>query len=226
MEYVCGGYFLTKRSGCRVPGTNFVTLSPNHTYFFPDSWAISWVGETDIERFHCATALGIPESTLPSLIARVTSEFDAGTFGWPNVMPTLAATQTMLRLLPWSPEWLLLAFGIAGDDLGGVLAANAPPPTRPGFAPTGAGGIFEVLSRRVPLEPGFDPIGFDALQISFGFVDETIMDYQLPAIGYNGAVTTDGLLPDYEAARTVGALLGTPDRAFTAAIIVSYDPYG
>ena len=62
MEYVCGGYFLTKRSGCRVPGTNFVTLSPNHTYFFPDSWAISWVGETDIERFHCATALGIPES--------------------------------------------------------------------------------------------------------------------------------------------------------------------
>ncbi len=111
MEWISGGYYLTKRTSCRNPGTNFVTLSPDDAYFFPDSWAIAWCNEEDAARAHCATALGISESALPTLIPQITELFEK-LFGWPNVMPSTDAAQAMLRLLPPSDGWLLLGVGI------------------------------------------------------------------------------------------------------------------
>ena len=59
---VCGGYFLTKRGserGGRGPKDR-LTVSSDFACFFPDSWALSWVRDSEEGRESHAVALDIP----------------------------------------------------------------------------------------------------------------------------------------------------------------------
>jgi hypothetical protein len=234
VDFICGGYFLTKRGPHRAYGRatlerpgNFVTLSPERVHFFPDSWAISWVTESEATRAETATALGIPASSLPALISRVTGAFEE-LFFWPNVIPTVAAARQLLQMVPPSPGWLIVGFGVAEDDVAGLLERNAPPAQKPGFAPTGSGGVFEVLAKRQPLEPGSVELGFDVLEIGYGMLWHTCLDFDLAATrAYAGALNANGLLPDYaaatDAARVLTNQLHAANRGtVTAAQIVHY----
>lgn len=235
MEFICGGYFLTKRGPHRTyeranlgqPG-NFVTLSPERVYFFPDSWALSWVSESETTRAEVTTALGIPASSLPALIPQVTGAFEE-LFFWPNVIPTVSAARQLLQMVPPSPGWLIVGFGVAEDDVAGLLERNAPPAQKPGLAPTGSGGVFEVLANRQPLEPGFVELGFDVLEISYGMLWHTCLDFDLAATeAYEGALNANGLLPESAAATHAARVLMNQlhpanPLIVTAAQIVHYD---
>src|SRR5438552_17756366 len=75
MDFVCGGYFLTKpgsERGGRAPPAR-ISLSKDYACFFPDDWALSWVQDSDEGRESHAAPLGIPPEELRSLIPRVTS---------------------------------------------------------------------------------------------------------------------------------------------------------
>jgi hypothetical protein len=235
MEFICGGYFLTKRGprGAEAvtrPG-KFVTISSRTGfYFFPDSWALSWVNESETTRVAIAAALDIPPSALPSLIPQVTDVFEK-LFFWPNAIPSVDAARQLLQLVPRSPDWLLVGFAVAAEQVERLLARNAPPPQKPGFAPTGAGGVFKTLAERKPLEPGFVELGFDVLNIDHGMVLQTNLDFDLALTkAYDGILNAEGLLPEYAAARHAAEVLtnrrdlGSP-RTMTAAKIVSYDAY-
>jgi len=235
VEFICGGYFLTKRGPHRTyeranlgqPG-NFVTLSPERVYFFPDSWALSWVSESETTRAEVTTALGIPASSLPALIPQVTGAFEE-LFFWPNVIPTVSAARQLLQMVPPSPGWLIVGFGVAEDDVAGLLERNAPPAQKPGLAPTGSGGVFEVLANRQPLEPGFVELGFDVLEISYGMLWHTCLDFDLAATeAYEGALNANGLLPESAAATHAARVLMNQlhpanPLIVTAAQIVHYD---
>ena len=231
MDFVCGGYFLTKRRprerAFRPQGT-FVTISPERVQFFPDTWAISWATESDEDRVERAAALDIPASALPALIPQVTELFER-LFFWPNVIRSVAAARELLHLLARTPGWLLIGFDVAPADVEDLLVRNAPAPQVPGFAPTRAGGVFETLSERKPLEPGFSERGFDVLCIGSGMVWHSHLDFDLALTkAYDGALNVDGLLPDYSSARRAAEVLtnnpavGSP-RPFIAARIVTYE---
>ena len=238
MEFICGGYFLTKRGPHRAydratlgqPG-NFVTLSPERVYFFPDSWALSWVSESETTRAEATTALGILASSLPTLIPQVTRAFEE-LFFWPNVIPTVSAARQLLQMVPPSPGWLVVGFGVAEDDVATLLERNEPPAQKPGFAPTGSGGVFQVLANRKPLEPGFVELGFDVLEISYGMLWHSCLDLDLAATeAYDGALNANGLLPDYAAATHAARVLMNQlhpanPGIVTAAQIVHYDSEG
>jgi hypothetical protein len=230
VDFVCGGYFLTKR-GPRErafrPQGSFVTISPEQVQFFPDTWAISWTQDSDEDRVERAAALDVPASALPDLVPAVTDLFDK-LFFWPNVIRSVAAARQLLQLLPATPGWLLIGFGVAADDVQDFLLRNAPPPQVPGFAPTGAGGVFKVLAERKPLEPGFNERGFDVLCIDYGMVLQSHLDFDLALTkAYADPLNAEGLLPDYSAARHAAEVLennpvvGSP-RTLTAARIVTY----
>ena len=231
MEFICGGYYLTKR-GPRGrafrPQGGFVTISPEQVQFFPDTWAISWARVSDEDRAERAAALDIPGSALPALIPQVTELFDR-VFLWPNVIRSVADARQLLQLLPPTPGWLLVAFDVAAQDVEDLLVRNAPAPQIPGFAPTGSGGVFDTLAERKPLEPGFSERGFDVLCIDYGMVFESHLDFDLALTkAYAGPLNADGLLSDYPAAKraagvlTNNAAVGTP-RTLIAARIVTYE---
>jgi hypothetical protein len=221
VDYICGGYFLTK-SDCPV-----LTLSPEHATFFPDSWAISWCSGDEGARLRSAAVLGIPSSALPRLVPRVTAAFDE-LFFWPNVIPSVDAARALLQFLPASKGWTLLAFGVSGEDAATLMARNAPPPPQPGYAPVGSTGIYATLQKGKPLEPGGVELGFDTLEIGFGLLWHTSLDFDLGATDLAGTTIAHGLLPDYaSAARAAHALTSrlAPNNpgTVTAAQIVRYD---
>ena len=82
-------------------------------------------------------------------------------------------------MVPPSADWLIVGFGVGEDEVAGLLERNAPPAQKPGFAPTGSGGVFEVLAKRQPPERGFVELGFDALEISHGMLWHTCLDFDL-----------------------------------------------
>lgn len=133
--------------------------------------------------------------------------------------------------MPPSPGWLVVGFAVTGEDVEGLVVSNAAEPQKPGFAPTASGGVFGMLAKRKPLEPGFLELGFDVLDIIAGMVWHTNLDFDLTRAGaYDGMLNADGLLPDYAAARRATEVLAnqrgvdTPGK-LTAAKIVSYDAY-
>ena len=130
MDFICGGYFLTKPG----PGS-VITLSPEQAHFFPDSWAISWTTHSDATRAENAAALGIPASTLPAVIQQVTDAFE-DLFFWPNVIPSVSYARRLLQMVPHSSDWLIVGFGVSDEGARSLLASNAPLPHQPGFAPS------------------------------------------------------------------------------------------
>jgi hypothetical protein len=222
VDFICGGYFLTKPG----PGSA-VTLSPEQVHFFPDSWAIAWTRQSDATRAESAAALGIPGSALPAVIQQVTDAFE-DLFFWPNVIPSVSHARRLLEMVPHSNDWLIVGFGVSEEDSRSLLASNAPLPRQPGFAPTGSGGIFDVLAKRQPLEAGFLELGFDVLEISHGLLWHTSLDFDLRGTkAYDGALNVDGLLPSYPAAQRAARVLtsslgrGNPSTV-TPALIVRY----
>ena len=237
VEFISGGYFLTKRGPYRLasgpaPRGAFVTISPQQVHFFPAAWALSWTSGDDEVRLEAAAALDIPASVVPALIEEVTRLFNERTFGWPNVMPSVAVARQLLQLLPQSPGWLLVGVGLAVEDVDRLLLANAPPAQVPGFAPNGAGGLYELLCERKPLEPGGVELGFDVLNIAHGQVEQSNLDFDLGSLGaYDGALNGDGLFPEFASARRAAQVL-TNNAAvgssctLTPAQIVLYDATG
>jgi hypothetical protein len=186
------------------------------------------VSENEATRVETAAALGIPASTLPAVIPQVTGAFGE-LFFWPNVIPSVSAARQLLQMVPPSPGWLIVGFGVTELEVAGVLERNAPPPQIPGFAPVGASGVFEVLAKQQLLEPGFVELGFDVLEISYGLLSHTCLDFDLASTkAYDGELNADGLLPNYAAAEHAARVLtkhldpANPD-ALTVAKIVCYE---
>jgi hypothetical protein len=219
VDFICGGYFLTK--------SDALTLSPEHATFFPDSWTISWSSDDDETRSRDAPSLGIPSSALPELVPRATAAFDE-LFFWPNVIASVDAARALLRFLPASNGWTLLAFAVTGEDAAKLVARNAPPPPHPGYAPAGGTGIYTMLQTGKLLEPGGVELGFDVLEIGYGLLWHTSLDFDLTATAFARTANTHGLLPDYASAALAAQVLTSrlaPSNpgTVTAAKIVRYD---
>ena len=62
-DYAAAGYFLSRHAGahgCTGPELRRVTMAHDHSQrrFFPESWALSWCGETREQRIEEAAVFG------------------------------------------------------------------------------------------------------------------------------------------------------------------------
>ncbi|MGE0454320.1 MAG: hypothetical protein AB7O37_16570 [Vicinamibacteria bacterium] len=161
-SYVAGPLFLV-RAGADLR-SGFLTVSHCLATVAPDTWAIEWVRTPETERLEEAMRCGIPAERLPSAVAWVTQRFDRQ-FAWSHVFLDREAAREFRRLfLP--EDFRLLQIGLAGDAVDKFLAAAAPPPQQPGFAPNGATGVYQALAGRQALPPaadrGFEVLGYDS----------------------------------------------------------------
>ena len=229
-EFVCGGYFLyAPQPWTREPGFE---RGPNCLWegaaFFPDPWAIAWAGgELANDPRAEAAAFGVPPGDVDALVARVTALFDEQAFLWPNVLPDLAAARRFAAMLPRLDALRLIGVAFPAEDVEALIRFMTPPP-QPGFAPTSAGGVCDMLSARRPLEAGFTELGYDGVDVAGGLVSDGLSDLQRPWFEESyGPRNAEGLCPSLENARRAAAALtesdvvGTP-RTYWPARIVRY----
>ncbi|MBS2022447.1 MAG: hypothetical protein JST92_08560 [Deltaproteobacteria bacterium] len=227
MDFVCAGYFLTKRIGPGRPGAGYLTLSPDRTPFYPDTWAISWAQVSDEARQSRAAALGLPPGSLQTLVPETTALFDRHFF-WPNFIRSVLDAKDLVRLLPPLPGLTLLGCEIATDEADRLLRAHPPAPRDPSKPQVRPGGMLDMLRLRRPLEDWGSQRGFDVLCIDHGLIWHTHLDLNLARSAYDTPLTVDGLLPEYaDATRAVEVLrkrdMTVPPRVYVPARIVSYD---
>jgi hypothetical protein len=168
-NYVASGYFLslwveTKNTlGFEL---RRVTLANDHSkrVFFPDAWALSWSQSQATERAAEAARFGIPPEDLPNVMAWADRGFNQ-TFGaWSaffRLEEARAAAHSMLRRAEGLELW---GAGLHRDLVAGYCEASTPPPSAPGFAPTGAGGAHIATCERArPLADGGAVLGHELL---------------------------------------------------------------
>lgn len=173
-DYVLAGVFITKA----VPRADFggsdllpscmVSLSSCISNFFPDTWAIEWSSD-DIERRVKSSAIfGINENTLGETIKVVTERFDTD-FGWPNVIYTADAARRIFKeCLPKDVEAEIIGAALHRSHVETYLKCAAPTKPEPGFAPMGAHGTCDVLSRGKSPEQPHEILGFELLTYNHG----------------------------------------------------------
>lgn len=165
-DYLFGGYLVTRRvarpesMSAELLPPRLLTASSCIAGFVPDVWALGWTGVADDERERAAAAVGIGRERLPALIDHVTAGFNDGKFGWPNVVKSAGALGDLMRLLPSSPEWVVIGLALHRGHAQDFLAANAPGERQ------GPGGVYDVLAgqRHLPdggVLLGFEPLGFE-----------------------------------------------------------------
>jgi hypothetical protein len=157
--HVAGGYLLAK-PGVRVPKRG-LTASACLADMAPDWWAIEWVGTTYGEREERAARLGIQTKNVPSLVRWVTERFGE-TFRWPNVFTDVVHAREFFRQFGLA-DVHLMGIALPSDLVETFLEASAPPEQQPGYAPVGATGVHDVVSRMEPLASGGSRRGYEVL---------------------------------------------------------------
>jgi hypothetical protein len=85
-----------------------------------------------------------------------------------------------------------------------------------------------MLQKGKPLEPGGVELGFDVLEIGYGLLWHTSLDFDLTATAFARTTNAHSLLPDYASAALAAQVLTsrlTPTNpgSLTAAKVVRYD---
>lgn len=168
-DFFAAGFFLTKPvtrpdycDSKLLPGT-LVSLSSCICKFFPSSWTIDWCSETEDKRKEKAAYFGIPEDRLGATIQNITQLFDSE-FGWENVIYSRNSAKKLLdtHLSADGSIWLLGA-ALHKSDIDSYMNKARPPEQQPGYAPVGAHGTYEMLQRRVSLDPPLQVMGFEPI---------------------------------------------------------------
>ena len=168
-DYVASGYFLSRHVGfrdCTGYELRPTTLAHDHSRrrFFPDSWTLSWCGETHEQRVEEAGHFGIENGDLDQVMAWADQSFGS-VFGAWNAFFTLndarAAARSFLRSAADVEIW---GVGLHRSLAGAFCEASAPPPPQPGHAPVGASAIHVATCvRPAPLADGAEVLGHEIL---------------------------------------------------------------
>ncbi len=208
---VAGAYFLVK-PGPMLP-TGFLTASACLADTAPDSWAIEWVKTKPGEREENAARLGIRAADLEAVVRWATDHLAGGGFAWPNVFSDLGSARAFrTRFLP--SDIHLLGIALPVEFVDAFLLLAAPPPQRPGFAPVGTTGVYEVLSARAPLAAGgmrrgYEVLGYDtAGQFDSFRCNDLQQDFERL---YGARFNEWGLFDDEAVARECAAYASRPE---------------
>lgn len=133
--------------------------------FIPDSWALRWVTNGDVEdkQREACLEFGIDPRALSELKTWVTERFDAHEFGWTHIFFSITAARDFAqRFLPKYPDAVLLGIGVATTLVSEFLTMHVPDPG------SGSWGYYEALRSGKPLAPGGVLLGFEVVGLGLG----------------------------------------------------------
>ena len=175
-NYISGGYYISKyvdrppyASADLLPA-KILSLSSCISEFIPDSWALSWAGDSDEVRQNSAASFGLTPEALKQVSEWTATHFD-NEVGWPNVCFRLE-TARLIRDRFIAAEEPVLIFGIGlHKSLQKKFCDYAKPPEQQeGFAPNGETGLYHAInSISTPPENG-KVLGFEPA--SYGYLLE------------------------------------------------------
>jgi hypothetical protein len=173
-DYVASGYFLSRHTSvqdCTGIQLRRITLAHDHSQrrFFPESWTLSWCGESREERIAEAAVLGIAERDLDQVMAWADRSFGSAFGAW-DVFFTLDDARAAGRsFLQNAADLELWGVGLHLTSVGAFCERSAPPPPKPGYAPEGASGLhIATCERASPLAAGGTVLGHEILIADVG----------------------------------------------------------
>jgi hypothetical protein len=208
-DFVAAGYFLARVSD-RQPWMS-AELLPERILsacdcictFFPDTWAMDW-SSSPAQRRKGALAFQIPEERMPNVVSWANGSFER-VFGWPRVLYSLEDARAARTLLdPAVDGVILFALGLPTDLAGSFLDSAKPPPQKEGYAPVGATGYFQMVSRGQRLAEGGSPLGFEPLSTWMGLLTHSWLCNGLEKQLHDQVGLTpnsDGFVADVDGAR-------------------------
>jgi len=162
-DYICGGYFLTKRVSRPAYVSNLApdrmtTLSACFTDIAPDSWADADYRHDDVEQVQEAVKFGIPATAVPELVNMFTRAVRPEHLT--NFFPSLSIGQNFYRYCADKDLVVLIGIGLE-RSLIPTLHAQLHDDVNEGY------GLIERVNANIPLERGgnvlgYEPLGFDA----------------------------------------------------------------
>jgi hypothetical protein len=173
-DYVAAGYFLSRHTGahdCTGLQLRRVTMAHDHSQrrFFPESWALSWCGETREQRIEEAAVFGIAEGDLDEVMSWADRSFGSVFGAWDVFFMQEDARAAARSFLPNASDLELWGIGLHRSLVSAFCEASAPPPQRPGYAPVGASGIhIATCMRPVPIADDGTALGHEILIADIG----------------------------------------------------------
>ena len=168
MDYYLAGYYLVEGLPRPPQMAPFLppmlwTISSCLCAIYPDSWALSWVTHTPVDRAAMQARLGLDTEAFRALQAEMDAAFDQQRFGWPNVwLDRPAAEQFQRQHLTAIPHVKLLAIALPAPYLDPCLRDSTPTPG------SGACGLYQMLSRRIKLTDQTGALGYESLGVEVG----------------------------------------------------------
>jgi hypothetical protein len=173
-DYVAAGYFLSRHAGahgCTGPELRRVTMAHDHSQrrFFPESWALSWCGETREQRIEEAAVFGIAEGDLDAVMAWADRSFGSVFGAWDAFFTQEDARAAAHSFLRNAADLELWGVGLHRPLVSAFCEASAPPPQQPGSAPVGASGIhIATCMRPAPIAGDGTVLGHEILIADIG----------------------------------------------------------
>jgi hypothetical protein len=173
-DYVAAGYFLSRHTGdrdCTGIELRKITLAHDHSQrrFFPESWTLSWCGESREQRVQSAAVFGITESELDEVIAWADQNFGSVFGAWEVFFTLDDARATARTILPHGADLELWGVGLHRSLVSAFCEASAPPPQQPSYAPVGASGIhIATCVRPAPIAEDGTVLGHEILIADIG----------------------------------------------------------
>lgn len=158
-DYICGGYFLTKRISRPPDVSNLVpdwviTLSACFTDIAPDLWADADYKYDDERRVQEALKFGISATVVPELVNTFTQANRSQPL--PNCFPSLSIAQNFYRYCTDKALVLLVGLGLE-RSLVPTLYEQLHDDVNQGF------GLIERVNANTPLERGGKVLGYEPL---------------------------------------------------------------
>jgi hypothetical protein len=165
-DFICGGYFITKyvrdyaREGRPELPCPLVSLSRCvNDNFFPDDWAIDWMGDVDADSIGHAASFGIDPAVLPAMSKEIGKTI-GNEIGFPNVCRSLNQARALLaKYHLQSEDLLVLGIGLAPEFRAELLAKAALPKG------TVQAGVYEMITSGQALSTGATVLGSDLVNL-------------------------------------------------------------
>lgn len=173
-DYIAAGYYLVRLANrpeyvsAQLLPERLLSASGDICDSFPDTWAIEWTSEDEKDRLESAEKFGISPADLPKVIEWATQSFSIE-FAWPNVFYSVyGARKARAMFLSHLDDVALFGLGLHKSNVEQFLSVAGPRPQQSGFAPEGATGVFEIVSRGALLPDGGTLPGYELLGVQYG----------------------------------------------------------
>lgn len=175
-NYISGGYYISKYvdrppyAAADLLPEKILSLSSCICEFIPDSWALSWAGDSGEARQKSAAFFGLSSEEFEQISAWTTAHFD-NEVGWPNVCFDLQTARLLRQqFIALNEPIVIFGIGLHKSLQKRFCDYAKPPEQKEGFAPNGETGLYHAINLISALPENGEVLGFEPA--SYGYLLE------------------------------------------------------